>query len=468
VGQVVAGKYRVEAILGEGGMGTVLAAHHVLLDQDVAVKLLSPDLARQEGVVARFLREAKAAARLKSEHVARVMDVGTLESGQPYIVMELLEGEDLDQRLARAGPLATPAAVDCILQALEAMAHAHAVGIVHRDLKPANLFLLTTPDRGEILRVLDFGIAKLAEGPSSGAGERSGGLTGEHALGSPSYMAPEQVRASKAVDGRADIWALGAILYELLTGRTAFEGATVGEIFANVLHERPRPMEERPDAPAELVAFVNRCLERDVDRRFENVAAAARAIAPFGSGRFASYVERIEHTLEHAGKTSDPERTWRRPSFPDDPRVPSPTPSSKRLLVPALASTVPEIPRPRRARFALLAVSLAGIVTIAVAAFTRVKAPASGSSATATTATALPASAAAAAPSVLLTAPSATIAAASSSAAPSATAAAVQPPRRTPWSGAGVPVPGPKPQPKPSPPPSSSPPGLPSALTSPN
>ncbi len=352
LGEVVGDKFRVEAVLGEGGMGTVFAAHHVLLDQYVAVKLLSPELARQESVVARFLREAKAAARLRSEHVARIMDVGSLPGGQPYIVMELLEGEDLEQRLTRAGPLPTSDAVDFILHALEAMAHAHAEGIVHRDLKPANLFVVNTPDRGEIVKVLDFGIAKLAEGSSAAAADgRAGVLTGEHALGSPSYMAPEQVRASRTLDARADIWALGAILYELLTHKTAFDGATVGEIFANVLQESPRPVQElRTDVPPEVAAFITRCLEKRPDQRFPDVAAAARAIAPFGSGKFASYPARIEQTLEHVGKTSDPDRSWRRNSYPDDGRTPPPGPSSRRLPVPALAATVPGVTVPRRRR----------------------------------------------------------------------------------------------------------------------
>jgi eukaryotic-like serine/threonine-protein kinase len=305
MGELIDGKYRVISLIGEGGMGTVLAAHHELLDVRVAVKLLSPTLARHRPLADRFLREAQAAARLKSEHVARVLDVGTLEGGEPYLVMDLLEGEDLEQRLQRVGRMAIADAVDCALQALEAMAHAHAVGIVHRDLKPANLFAAYTPDGREVIKVLDFGIAKLNDA-AAGAGSRSGALTDDHAtLGSPSYMAPEQVRASRVVDQRADIWALGTILYELMTGRVAFGGQSVGVIFGAVLHEKAQRLRTlRPDAPLELEAVIDRCLERDPKHRFADVSDLANALAPFGSGSWAGHVERIQQTLARAGKVS--------------------------------------------------------------------------------------------------------------------------------------------------------------------
>jgi serine/threonine-protein kinase len=306
-GELIAGKYRVERVIGEGGMGTVLAACHELLDVRVAVKVLSAELAHQQGVVARFLREARAVARLKSEHVARVMDVGTLDQGQPFIVMELLEGEDLEKRVAR-GALPVAQAADFILQALEAMAHAHAIGIVHRDLKPANLFISVSPDGREIVKVLDFGIAKLTNAVQAD-GARSGGLTGEHAtLGSPSYMAPEQVRAQPEIDRRADIWALGAIFYELVTGRTAFAGSSVGEIFGAVLHETPTPVRElRPDAPEGVDEVIAHCLRRPVEERYADVGELARAVAPFASPMWQGHVARIEKTLELVGKGSDPE-----------------------------------------------------------------------------------------------------------------------------------------------------------------
>ncbi|HEX8789536.1 MAG TPA: serine/threonine-protein kinase [Polyangiaceae bacterium] len=319
-GQLIDGKYRVQGPIGEGAMGTVLAAHHELLDIPVAVKLMSPTLLAYPQIVERFLREARAAARLKSEHVARVMDVGQLPDGQPYIVMELLEGEDLEQRIARTGALPVAQAVDFTLQALEAMAHAHARQIVHRDLKPANLFVTQTADGREAIKVLDFGIAKLADvadvdpAPSAKvptSGPRVGRLTAENqTLGSPSYMAPEQMAGRADVDVRADIWAVGAILYEMLTGRTAFGGDTIGEIFAAVLRHHPPPMNTvRPDLPEGLVAAVGRCLRRERDERFHDVGELAEAIAPWASPEQQVFAIRIEETLEHITELTNPGQT---------------------------------------------------------------------------------------------------------------------------------------------------------------
>ena len=291
-------------------MGIVIAAHHLLLDVPVAVKLLSPELVRRQDIVERFLREAQAVARLKSEHVARIMDMGTLETGQPFIVMELLEGEDLEKRLARLGRIDVREAVDCVLQALEAIAQAHAAGIVHRDLKPANLFVTVTPDGSEIVKVLDFGIAKLTDArPVDREGKRSGAITGEHAvLGSPSYMSPEQLRDSGKIDQRADLWALGTILYELVTGAPAFDGPSLADIFAAILHETPVPISTRAaEAPPALGQVIARCLERDPEKRWADAAQLARALAPLGSGDFTGYCERIEQTLARAGKTSEPD-----------------------------------------------------------------------------------------------------------------------------------------------------------------
>jgi serine/threonine-protein kinase len=303
-GDVIGGKYVIESVLGEGGMGTVYAAYHQLLDITVAIKVLSPDLAQNRAVIDRFLREARAVARLKSEHVARVMDVGTLEAGQPYIVMELLDGEDLEHRFERTGKLPVADAVDCVLQALEAVAHAHAAGIVHRDLKPANLFLASTPDGREIVKVLDFGIAKLSPVVKHD-GARS--LTGEHTvLGSPSYMSPEQVRDSSVIDHRADLWALGVILYEMVTGREPFAGGSVGEVFGAILHATPVPLRQlEPDVSPDLEAAVVRCLTREVDRRFSSVAELARALAPFGSGAWDGHLVRIEQTLARSQRWSE-------------------------------------------------------------------------------------------------------------------------------------------------------------------
>ena len=294
-GEVIAGKYRIEGTLGEGGMAHVLAAHHELLDKPVAVKILSP-LAPQAasfGVfVVRFLTEARASARIDSPHVARVMDVGTLDDGVPYMVMERLDGCDLEEMLGLEKRLAVSDAVDYVLQALAGLAQAHALGIVHRDLKPANLFLAKQPDGSAHIKVVDFGIAKLA----ATAGKNAGRVTGEgSAVGSPMYMSPEQVRDAKSVDHRADIWAMGIVLYELVVGDVPFAAEGVGEIFAAVLEQKIVPPGKRQlDVPAGLDAAIMGCLHRDPRKRYANVGALARAIAPFGSGRWLPLVDGIE------------------------------------------------------------------------------------------------------------------------------------------------------------------------------
>jgi serine/threonine-protein kinase len=339
-GDLVAGRYRFRRVIGEGAMGTVIAAHHELLDVPVAVKFLSLDLTRKQTAVERFLREARAVARLKSEHVARVMDVGTLPTGQPFIVMELLEGADLERRIVRERRLPVADSVDFVLQALEAIAHAHGAGIVHRDLKPANLFITIAPDGREMVKVLDFGIAKLVDSPNvDREGRRTGALTGEHAaLGSPSYMSPEQVRDSGSIDQRADLWAMGAILYELLSGVPAFDGHSVAEIFGAILHSRPAPLSQHMEAPPPraLEDVIVRCMEPDRDKRWADAAQLAKAIAPFGSGAWNDLVNRIEQTLARAAKTSGaelPHPAPARPGSESSGRSTSPdAPSSRNAL----------------------------------------------------------------------------------------------------------------------------------------
>jgi serine/threonine-protein kinase len=297
-GDVVAGKYRVERVLGQGGMGVVLAAQHLQLDTKVALKLLLPEALGNSEAVARFLREARAAVRIHSEHVARVLDVGTLEDGAPYIVMEYLEGSDLSALLKTQGPLVVQQAVDFVLQACEAVADAHALGIVHRDLKPANLFCIRRSDGGAWIKVLDFGISKL-----TAPGEVSHAMTSTSALmGSPLYMSPEQMLASKGVDIRTDIWALGVILFELLAGRPPFIAETVTELAIRVASQPAPPLGSiRRDVPGGLERVVARCLEKDRAARFANVAELAAALEGFGSGAAKLSVERILGTLGQSG-----------------------------------------------------------------------------------------------------------------------------------------------------------------------
>jgi eukaryotic-like serine/threonine-protein kinase len=292
-GVLIGGKYRVQRVLGGGGMGVVLAAHHELLDQRVAVKIMT---ARDKSGVSRFLREARSTACLNSAHVARVMDVGSLGCGAPFIVMEYLDGCDLERLLHRGGRLPVRDAVGYVLEALEGLAQAHAVGIVHRDIKPANLFLAIQPGGSKVIKIVDFGISKPV---ASKANTRVGTLTEEHTtLGSPAYMAPEQIRAAKDVDHRSDLWSLGVVLFELLAGTPPFARESLGELFAAILEQQaPRLESVLQTAPPALGDIVARCLERDRARRFQDVLELASDLAPFGPPDAFARVMRIEQTL---------------------------------------------------------------------------------------------------------------------------------------------------------------------------
>jgi serine/threonine-protein kinase len=304
-GQVLAGKFRIERVLGQGGMGIVVAATHLQLDERVALKFLLPDALINPEAVERFAREARAAVKIKSEHVARVSDVGTLESGSPYMVMEYLHGEDLAAWVRRTGAMAVPEAVEFLLQACEAIAEAHALGIVHRDLKPANLFVTRRVDGSPCIKVLDFGISKLTV---PGAVPEFGMTKTSTVMGSPLYMSPEQMSSSRNVDMRTDIWALGVILYETLTGRVPFEAETMPQLCGMILQDPPRPIQElRPDLPQGLQHVVLRCLEKNRDRRFNNVAELAYALAPFGEHAAQRSAERISRVLGAAGFPSAPQ-----------------------------------------------------------------------------------------------------------------------------------------------------------------
>ena len=277
-GDVLADRYRVERLLGQGGMGVVVSAEHVQLGERVAVKFLLPEAAKAPDVVARFRREARAAARIRSVHVARVTDVGVLASGSPCLVMEYLEGQDLAQVLRERGPLPVVEAVGYVLQACIGVGEAHALGIVHRDIKPSNLFLARLPNRRSIVKVLDFGIAKHA-----GDAQAANLTSTFSALGSAAYMSPEQIRMAKGVDARTDVWSLGIVLFELLTGRVPFDGESVTAIAAAITADPAASLRAlRPDAPVELEQALARCLEKRREQRIQSVAELAGQLAPFG------------------------------------------------------------------------------------------------------------------------------------------------------------------------------------------
>ena len=297
-GEILAHKYRVERVLGQGGMGVVVAARHVELDELVALKFLLPEALSEPEAVARFVKEARAAVRIKSEHVARVHDVGQLDSGAPYIVMEYLEGSDLGA-LIRKRSLPVDDVIDYVLQACEAIANAHSLGIVHRDLKPSNLMLVTRSDGSGCIKVLDFGISKV----SSVAGQSSMSMTKTAAvLGSPLYMSPEQMMSSKDVDGRTDIWALGTILYELLTGNPPFVADTLPALGVLIATTQPVSVRAlRQEVPPGVEAVVAGCLQKNRDQRFANVAELAQALAPFAPERSFVSIERASRILNVPG-----------------------------------------------------------------------------------------------------------------------------------------------------------------------
>lgn len=286
-GDILAEKYRVDTILGVGGMGVVVSAEHIELRQKVAVKFMLPAMLDNVEAVERFLREARAAVRLRSEHVARVLDVGRLSNNAPYIIMEFLEGVDLYDLIRKKAPLSAYEAIDILLQACKAMAEAHTLGIIHRDLKPANLFVAKRPDGSLLIKVLDFGISKLVEEQNGVSNTKT-----SVALGSPAYMSPEQMRSAKHVDNRADIWSLGAILYQLLSNRMPFEAESPPEMFARVLGDEPTPLQEIvPDIDIGLADIIHKCLAKDRDERYASVSQFAKALAPYGD--------------EHAAKLAD-------------------------------------------------------------------------------------------------------------------------------------------------------------------
>jgi serine/threonine protein kinase len=319
-GDVLAGKYRVDKVLGIGGMGVVVAAHHIQLDDRVAIKFLLPETLANADAVMRFAREARAAVKIKSEHVARVTDVGTLDNGAPFMVMEYLEGADLSAWITERGQLPTEQAVDLVLQACEALAEAHTLGIVHRDLKPANLFVARLPGGVQSVKVLDFGISKLT-GFSASGGESSQTKTSA-LLGSPLYMSPEQMRSSKDVDTRGDIWAIGVILYELLTGSAPFIADTMPELIFKIVDSAPVPLRQlRPDAPPGLEEVIFRCIEKDRNRRYQTVGDLAGALAAFAPRKSRASIDRIVQVMQAAGMSASA------PSLPSAPPPPSAEPA---------------------------------------------------------------------------------------------------------------------------------------------
>ncbi len=349
VGDTVRDKYRLTREVGSGGMGRIFAAEHVMLGSLVAMKFLHAHLASDPIAVERFAREARAAAMLRSPHVARILDVDALPSGELYIVMEYLEGTSLETVAQSGRGLPIADAVKFIVHACDALAEAHAHGIVHRDVKPANLFVTTTKAGDRVVKVLDFGLAKSALPDVFPGGVKV-------ALGTPEYMSPEQVRGASVIDARTDIWSLGVTLYELLAGRRAFAGESPRAIFTRIDEGSFVPLRAlRPEVSPELAAIVERCLSRDPGARFASVTELAAALE--GRVDATASSERLSATM---------------PSFA--PVALERPVSVSAWSVPASAMSVsvgaaPEVRAPRRQMFfaALAGPALIGVVAAAFA-----------------------------------------------------------------------------------------------------
>ena len=322
-GEVVAERYRIDELLGEGGMGAVFRAFDLRAEQLVAIKIMRPEEVDSSDSVRRFTREARAARAIASEHVAKVLEVGKLGAGLPYIVLELLVGEPFDRLISERAPLPIAEAVGYVLQACEGIAQAHALGIIHRDLKPANLYLYRTAGGDDVVKVLDFGIAKTTlklDPNTDGISLTETSST----LGSPQYMSPEQLRSSKHVDVGTDIWALGLILFKLLTGHAAFHAETVGQHFAMILSEAPTRLRAlRSEAPAALEAVILCCLEKQPADRFQDVSQLGDALVAFGPEGCCERAARIRQILERSGAAAAS-----RPSGRSHAELQEPSPAS--------------------------------------------------------------------------------------------------------------------------------------------
>jgi len=294
VGQVFQGKYRVDSILGHGGMGVVAECTHLALNERVAIKMLRQDVLLDQDAVSRFIREAQAAVKLKSEYVARVSDVGTFENGVPYMVMEFLEGHDLGELLKQRGVLPVQWAVELILQTAEALAEAHSLSIVHRDVKPTNLFVTWRPDGSALIKVLDFGISKSPLGADMQLTQT------QSLLGTPAYMSPEQMRSARLVDTRTDIWSLGTVFYEILEGRRPFEAESFSEMCVKVAVDPPAPMINTPPG---LQQVIMRCLAKSPEQRYANMAELGRDLVPYSADPHGAQmlVDRMARMLRRSG-----------------------------------------------------------------------------------------------------------------------------------------------------------------------
>jgi serine/threonine protein kinase len=375
-GTVIAGKLRIVRPIGAGGMGVVYEVEHEITKHRRALKVLHTRAAQQPGVLERFLREASAAGRIGNAHVAEAFDAGRLDSGEPYLLMELVDGETLDQRLQRMGPLSPGELADLVYQACEGVHAAHAAGIIHRDLKPENL-IVSTRDGASFVKILDFGISKFDSARTGTLGITTEGLV----MGTPYYMSPEQVRGAALIDARTDVYALGVILYECASGIRPYDARSI-EVLAVAIHEgKATPLAElRPTLPPQFCAIVHRAMAVDRNQRFESAWALAEALAPL----------RVRTSRAPMTTTASPRAVVRPSARPrsatGDAPVSSVVPSTDAALAATMGSGAPGRRSPARLLRLVAAISLAGGVGGAVAVARWKQAPSSPVAAPAVTA----------------------------------------------------------------------------------
>lgn len=385
-GTILFDKYRVEGVLGYGGMGVVIAATHIQLEERVAIKFLAPstddDLAATHDpeTVERFVREGRSAIKIRSEHCVRILDVGALPDGSPFMVMEHLEGDDLKKIISTLGQLSVEEAIEYVLQAGEAIAEAHKLGIVHRDIKPANLFLSHRADGSACVKILDFGISKQAS-----TSEELSITSTQTVLGSPMYMSPEQLRSSRSADARADIWGLATVLYELLAGTPPFSAASMSELCVKIVTDDPPPIRDsRRDLAIGVDEVIAKALTKNRNFRYQTMAEFATALAPFGSERALMSARRISAVLQTTepsvstclalggrpsgtpppdGSVSSPDTTVARPS---PSAVPAKVDHATSASVTSGTSSVSSLPQiPRRSNMPLIVGALAVFCALA-------------------------------------------------------------------------------------------------------
>mgnify|MGYP000051506349 CR=1 FL=1 len=428
VGDVIHGKYKVERVIGEGGMGLVVAAKHLTLDRSVALKVLNQKSQESPEALERFTREARAAARIQSEHVGRVLDVDSMPGGAPFIVMELLEGNDLAEEVRQHQRVPVDRAVTFLLQACEAIAEAHASGIVHRDLKPANLFLSKSASGNVSVKVLDFGISKITRAAEGSITANKALTNPTSMLGSPLYMSPEQMKASTEVDARTDIWSLGVILYELLSGRSPFDANTIPMICAAVLSQNPPSIASvllangivTEAIPEGIERIVVRCLQKDPEKRYRDIAHLARALSAFAPEQGKITIERVSKLKDEQGMPAASPASMFPPSSPREGSLTitswgaRPVPSPARRFLPLAVVGV-----------VVAAIGIAALVMVlgkAEVPVTVANDPASLVAVTQTSIASAPAPASATPPSPSASAPSASAELVISASAPSASA----------------------------------------------